>query len=53
MAQLTSGIEFIPENIQLDPSIYAAEKAKKLFMEEGLSFRDAYRQVAAELNNEK
>jgi argininosuccinate lyase len=53
MAQLTSGIEFIPENIQLDPSIYAAEKANKLVMEEGLSFRDAYRQVAAGLNDDK
>jgi argininosuccinate lyase len=53
MAQLISDLEFIPENIKLDPSIYAAEQANKLVTEEGISFRDAYRRIAAELNNGK
>jgi argininosuccinate lyase len=46
MAQLLSGLEFIPANITLDQSIYAAEHANKLVVEKGLSFRDAYLQVA-------
>lgn len=46
MAQLLSGVEFIPANIKLDQSIYAAEQANKLVVEKGLSFRDAYLQVA-------
>ncbi len=53
MVQLITGIEFVPENIELDPSIYAAEKANKLVTEKGISFRDAYRRVAEELNHEK
>jgi len=43
---LLSGVEFIPANITLDQSIYAAEQANKLVVEKGLSFRDAYLQVA-------
>jgi len=46
MSQLISGVEFVPEKIKLDPSIYAAEQANKLVVEKGLSFRDAYLQVA-------
>jgi argininosuccinate lyase len=46
MAQLLSGVEFIPANITLDQSIYAAEQANRLVVEKGLSFRDAYLQVA-------
>ncbi|MCP4000688.1 MAG: argininosuccinate lyase [Gammaproteobacteria bacterium] len=53
MVQLISGIKFLPENIQLDPSIYAAEKAYQLVTNEGISFRDAYRRIAAELNNDE
>jgi argininosuccinate lyase len=53
MMQLITGIEFVPENIELDPSIYAAEKANKLVTETGISFRDAYRRVAEELKHEK
>jgi len=49
MVQLISGIKFVPENIQLDSSIYAAEKANKLVTDEGISFRDAYQRIAAEL----
>ena len=52
MAQLLDGIAFKPENIELDPSIYAAERANKLVTEEGISFRDAYLRVAKELQND-
>ncbi len=49
MRHLITGVEFQPENIQLDESIYAAEKANHLVTEKGMSFRDAYLQIAAEL----
>jgi len=49
MAQLVSGLEFRTDNIELDPSIYAAEKANQLVVDEGISFRDAYLRVAREL----
>jgi argininosuccinate lyase len=51
MAKLISGVEFVPENIKLDKSIYAAEQANKLVVEKGLSFRDAYLQVARSLKD--
>jgi argininosuccinate lyase len=50
MAVLIEGVEFVPDNIHLDESIYAAEQANKLVTEEGISFREAYQRVAAELN---
>jgi len=50
MAVLIGGVEFVPDNIHLDKSIYAAEQANKLVTEEGISFREAYQRVAAELN---
>jgi argininosuccinate lyase len=53
MVQLINGIKFVPENIQLDSSIYAAEKANRLVTDEGISFRDAYLRVAAELKNDE
>ena len=46
MTQLIGGVEFIPENIELDESIYAAGRANRLVLEEGISFRDAYRRSA-------
>jgi argininosuccinate lyase len=49
MIHLIGGIEFIPDNIDLDPSIYAAGRANRLVLEEGVSFREAYRRIAAEL----
>jgi argininosuccinate lyase len=52
MAHLISGLEFIPENIELDPAIFAAGRANRLVLEEGISFRDAYRRIAAELAEE-
>jgi len=46
MAYLLEGLEFLPENIELDEGIFATEEAYRLVREEGISFRDAYRQVA-------
>jgi argininosuccinate lyase len=46
MAYLLDGLSFLPENITLDPGSYATEEAYKLVTENGLPFRDAYRQVA-------
>ncbi len=52
MAHLCDGLEFLPEDIYLDPGINAAGRANRLVLEEGISFRDAYRRVAAELEAE-
>ena len=49
MRHLIDGLSFRPENIRLDPSIYAAGRANRIVLEEGVSFRDAYRRVADEL----
>ncbi|MGI9271115.1 MAG: argininosuccinate lyase [Woeseiaceae bacterium] len=46
MANLLDGLRFIPENISLDPGIYAAEEANRLVRDEGLPFREAYRRIA-------
>ncbi len=53
MTQLIGSLKFMPENIKLDPSIYAAEKANKLVIDEGISFRDAYLRIAAELQRDE
>ncbi len=44
-----AGVRFLPENIQLPDSLYAAERANKLVMTQGIPFREAYRRVAAQL----
>jgi len=46
MAHVFDGMRFIPENISLDPGVYAAEEANRLVRDEGLPFREAYRRVA-------
>lgn len=46
MAYLLDGLRFLPENIQLDDGIFATAEAYRLVREEGIPFRDAYRQVA-------
>jgi argininosuccinate lyase len=46
MAYLLDGLEFVAENIHLDDGIFATAEAYRLVQEEGLTFRDAYRQVA-------
>jgi argininosuccinate lyase len=53
MAHLINSVEFRPENIQLDSSIFAAGRANRIVLEEGLSFRDAYQRVAEELEAEE
>jgi argininosuccinate lyase len=52
MAALIDGIRFRPEKIGLDPGIYAAGRANRLVIEEGLSFREAYRRVAQGLGKD-
>jgi len=49
MTHLIGGLEFVQENIILDSSIYAAGRANRIVLEEGLSFREAYQRVADEL----
>jgi argininosuccinate lyase len=49
MAVLLDGVAFVPANIALDDSIHAAERANRLVVAEGISFREAYRRIAAEL----
>ncbi len=46
MAYLLQGLEFRPENIELDEGIFATAEAYRLVTENGIPFRDAYRQVA-------
>jgi len=46
MAYLLQGLEFLPDNIQLDEGIFATAEAYRLVTEDGIPFRDAYRQVA-------
>jgi len=47
MSYLISGLEFVPEKIQLPDDLNAAEEANRLVTTEGISFREAYRRVAA------
>jgi argininosuccinate lyase len=51
MARLISGITFRSDGIRLDPAIYSAGRANRLVLEEGISFREAYRRVSAELKS--
>jgi argininosuccinate lyase len=46
MAYVLKGLEFQPDNIELDDGIFATAEAYRLVREEGIPFRDAYRQVA-------
>jgi argininosuccinate lyase len=49
LAAALPGVRFRPEQIALDPAIHAAEAANELVMQEGISFRDAYRRIAEKL----
>jgi argininosuccinate lyase len=42
------GVRFVAGNIELDPSIHAAESANELVVKEGIPFREAYRRIAAQ-----
>lgn len=46
MAYVLDGLAFRPDNITLDDGIFATAEAYRLVREEGVPFRDAYRQVA-------
>jgi len=46
MAYVLEGLNFQPDNISLDDGIFATAEAYRLVREEGIPFRDAYRQVA-------
>ncbi|MEM8982978.1 MAG: argininosuccinate lyase [Pseudomonadota bacterium] len=52
MSAMLDGVRFVAENIHVDPATGAAEAANRLVAGEGLSFRDAYRQIAARYRNE-
>jgi argininosuccinate lyase len=45
MAPALAGVRFHPDQIRLDPELYAAEAAYRMVLEEGIPFRDAYRRV--------
>ncbi len=47
MTAALAGVRFRADRIQLPPELGATEEAYRLVLEEGLSFRDAYRRVAA------
>jgi argininosuccinate lyase len=51
MAHVLDGMQFLAENIVLDPGIHAAEEANKLVVDEGIPFRDAYRRIAARITS--
>jgi len=46
MAYVLEGLSFRPDNIKLDDGIFATAEAYRLVREDGIPFRDAYRQVA-------
>ncbi len=46
LAYLLDGLKFLPQNITLDDGIFATEAAYRIVRDEGVPFRDAYRQVA-------
>jgi argininosuccinate lyase len=46
MAYVLEGLTFQADNIHLDDGIFATAEAYRLVREEGIPFRDAYRQVA-------
>jgi len=49
MAHALGGVRFRADRIELDDTLYAAERANELVVREGIPFREAYRRVAAEL----
>jgi argininosuccinate lyase len=53
MAHALSGVRFNPDRIELGDELYAAEKANELVVTRGIPFRDAYREVAAQLKKRR
>lgn len=52
MAHALRSVVFDAKMIRLGPALFAAEKANALVLEEGIPFREAYRRVAREINQE-
>jgi argininosuccinate lyase len=52
-AEVLPQVRFNPERTRLDPDLFAAERAYRLVLEEGIPFREAYRRVAEELKKER
>jgi argininosuccinate lyase len=48
MAHALAGVRFVAANIELGDELYAAERANRLVVDEGIPFREAYRRIAAE-----
>ena len=46
MAYVLEGLNFLPDNIRLDDGIFATAEAYRLVREDGVPFREAYRQIA-------
>jgi argininosuccinate lyase len=53
MAHALAAVEFRAGNIELGAELFAAERANSLVLEQGISFREAYRRVATELERER
>jgi argininosuccinate lyase len=53
MAHALGGVTFQPERISLSDELFAAERANELVVTRGIPFREAYREVAAELEKRK
>jgi len=49
LAATLPSVRFVRERLELAPELFAAERAHRLVLEEGIPFRDAYRRVAEEL----
>jgi argininosuccinate lyase len=49
LARALGGIRFVPENIQMDKTLYATEEAYRMVVDDGIPFREAYRRVAERL----
>ena len=47
LAAALDALTFKPERIHLDPAVHAAQEAYAIVVKEGISFREAYRRVAA------
>ncbi len=46
MAYVLDGLQFLPDNVDMDEGLYATQEAYRLVQEEGIPFRIAYQQVA-------
>lgn len=45
MKHAIPGVRFLRDKIELDPSLHAAAEAYRMVLEDGISFREAYRRV--------